>query len=316
QMPIGMVVLNRRHELTSLNPAARRILGLTDSHPVDPSLHQMLPLDAINFEADEAAQIEVMLGQPTMQRDCLLTAAILQDWRGRDVGYLLLLDDITAQKQAQAQLIAQQRALATMQERERLARELHDSLGQSLAATHLQASVARQLLAQGRIEQSDACLAFIAELSLEAEADVRDYLLGAKIAVSPDTPFVSTVRHYVERFAQQYQLQIELDTPPVLEGTSLGFALEVQLLRIIQEALSNVRKHAGAQRVQIRFAVTETLAEVTISDDGHGFDSTLVPQSDGFGLYAMRERAATVGGTLTLQTAPGAGTQISVRIPL
>ncbi|MCA9992534.1 MAG: PAS domain-containing protein [Anaerolineales bacterium] len=315
QMPTGMIVLNLQGQITSLNPAARRLLGLTHTDPPAPALHQFLPLNAVNFRAAEPDQLEVHLGGPAAQRVCLLTVSTLQDWRRGDIGYLLLLHDITEQKQAQTQLIAQQRALATLQERERLARELHDSLGQTLAATHLQASAARHLLAQGQLDQTDHCLLQLAEMSIAAEADVRDYLLGAKTAFTPEMPFLETLRQYLLRFGQQYSLQVELDTPPELETQSLGFPVEVQLLRLIQEALSNVRKHAAAQRVQIRFTLTDDQVAVTIADNGRGFDPTLAQQTDGFGLQAMGERAATLGGTLEIHSQPGAGTQITVRAP-
>ena len=80
----------------------------------------------------------------------------------------------------------------------------------------------------------------------------------------------------------------------------LGFPVEVQLLRLIQEALSNVRKHAAAHRVQIRFSVTDTLVEVIIEDDGRGFDPTLAQQTNRFGLQAMGERAALHDAPLVL----------------
>lgn len=315
QMPTGMIVLNMQGQTTSLNSAAQRLLNDTNTRLVGRLIHELLPLDAIHFRVADADQVEFHLGSAESSRVCLLTASTLQDWRERDIGYLLLLHDITEQKLAQAQIIAQQRALAALQERERLARELHDSLGQTLAATHLQASAARHLLAQGQLDQTDHCLAQMAEMSIVAEADVRDYLLGAKTAFASDMPFEETVRQYVLRFAQQYDLQVDLHTPPELETQSLGFPVEVQLLRIIQEALSNVRKHAAAQRVQIRFHITDGLVEVMIVDNGRGFDPTLAQQTDGFGLQAMRERAATLGGTLNITSQPGAGTEITIRAP-
>lgn len=315
QMPTGMIVLNSQGQITSLNAAAQQMLGLPLERQPDRPLHDLLPLEAINFHAAEANQVEIDLGRPGQPRICWLTAVPLQDWRGLEVGYLLLLHDMTAQKQAQAQIIAQQSALATLQERERLARELHDSLGQTLAATHLQAGAARHLLAQGRFDQTDQCLAQIGEMSLAAETDVRDYLLGAKIAFAPEASFLQTLRQYITRFGQQYQLQIELDAPPELEGYGLGFPVEVQFLRLIQEALSNIRKHAAAKTVQIRFIVTDELVQVTIMDDGRGFDTALAQQTDRFGLYAMQERAAGLGGALEILSQPGAGTQIIARIP-
>ena len=315
QMPTGMIVLNTQGQMTSLNPAARRLLSITDTRMADRPIHELLPLNAMNFRAAEGDQVEIYLDGPQVRRFCWLTASTLQDWRGLDAGYLLLLHDITEQKQVQAQLITQQRALAVLQERERLARELHDSLGQTLAATHLQASAARHLLAQGQFDQTAQCLAQIAEMSIAAEADVRDYLLGAKTGFAPDMPFLATLRQYVSRFGQQYNLPVALNAPPALETQSLGFPVEVQLLRVIQEALSNVRKHAAAQQVQIGFNLTAALVEVVIADNGRGFDPALAQQTEGFGLQAMRERAAALGGTLTISSRPGAGTQITIRAP-
>ena len=317
QMPTGMVVLNSQQQLISLNPAAGRLLGITNVSMRSPdlSLTQFLPLDAIDFGATDADQVEVHLGNADAPLVCLLSASALQDWRGLNVGYLLLLHDITAQKQDQVQLIAQQRAVATLQERERLARELHDSLGQALAATHLQAGAARHLLAQGQLDPAEQCLAQIAEISLSAEADVRDYLLGAKTAFTPDTPFLETVRRYAARFGQQYSLQMELDASQELEAQGLGFPVEVQLMRVIQEALSNVRKHAAADGVQICLTMTDALIELMIVDDGQGFDTAQALQANGFGLQSMRERVATLAGALDIISRPGAGTQIIVRIP-
>ena len=315
QMPTGMIVLNTQGQMTSLNPAARRLLGLTDIRMAGRPIHELLPLHAMNFRAAEGDQVEIYLDSTEARRVCWLTASTLQDWRGLDVGYLLLLHDITEQKQAQGQLITQQRSVAVLQERERLARELHDSLGQTLAATHLQASAARHLLAQGQLDQTDHCLAQMAEMSIAAEADVRDYLLGAKTAFAPDVPFLETLRQYVSRFGQQYNLQVELDAPPALETESLGFPVEVQLLRIIQEALSNVRKHAAAQRVQISFNLTDALVEVAIVDNGRGFDPTRAQQTEGFGLQAMRERASALGGTLNISSRPRGGTRITIQAP-
>ncbi|MCA9971342.1 MAG: PAS domain-containing protein [Anaerolineales bacterium] len=315
QMRAGMIVLNAQGQISSLNPAARRMLGLPAQALIGRPLAEFLPLAAVNFHTAEAGLVEVGLGSAAARRIYGLTASSLTDWRDREMAHVLLLHDITEQKQAQAQLMAQQRALAALQERERLARELHDSLGQTLAATHLQASAARQLLAQGRLEQTDHCLTQLAEMSIAAEADVRDYLLGAKTAFAADTPFLETLRQYVLRFGQQYHLQVALDTPPELETESLGFPVEVQLLRVIQEALSNVRKHAAAQTVQIRFALTGACVEVRIADNGRGFDPTLAQRTDGYGLQAMRERAAILGGTLDIRSQPGAGTHIIIQAP-
>ena len=166
-----------------------------------------------------------------------------------------MLRDVTEQRRAQVQIVQQQRSLAVLQERERLARELHDSLGQVLAATHVQAATASLLLGQGQVDQADQCMRRLADTTLEAEADVRDYLLGAKTIMSPDRPFFAALREYLVHFGEQHDLPIQLTVPPELEAQGLPQAAEVQLQRIIQEALSNVRKHSGAAGGQVIFTV-------------------------------------------------------------
>jgi signal transduction histidine kinase len=234
-------------------------------------------------------------------------------WR---MGQVFLLEDITQVRRTQQQQVQAQQSLATLQERERLARELHDSLGQTLAAARLQVSTARLLLAQGETSQTDKCLEQMVDMTLAAETDVREYLLGTKTAISADHLLFPTLRQYVVRFSQQYGLPVELNVPPQLEVRGLGSQVELQLLRIIQEGLSNVRKHARAKNARIAFTILGLLVQITIIDDGQGFDPVAARQAEGFGLQAMRERAESLGGCLDVFSQSGMGTQVVVQVPI
>jgi PAS domain S-box-containing protein len=327
QMHAGILVLDPQGQVVSLNPAAERILGAPASSARGQPVRELLPAYP-DRQLAENEEIEIELSLPERHRDRLaarqelrhytLTISLLNDFRGLAVGRLLLLRDVTVQKQAQAQLVEQQRTLATLQERERLARELHDSLGQTLAAAHLQASSARLLLARGQTAETDECLERLASMTIDAEADVREYLLGAKTVLSADLPFFPALRQYLQRFSQQYKLPAELAAPPQLEAQGLERVVEVQLLRIIQEALSNVRKHARAHRADVSFSVSGTLVQITIIDNGQGFDPAAVAarQGDGFGLQSMRERAEALGGRLEVISHPGQGTRVEVHVPV
>jgi PAS domain S-box-containing protein len=336
QLQSGMLVLDSQGRVASLNPAAERILGAPASRARSRPVRELLPAYP-DGPLDDPGGTEIELSLPeghllertpgTIRdgtgaeqavRHYTLEISLLKDWRGLVVGRLLLLRDVTAQKRAQAQFVEQQRTRATVQERERLARELHDSLGQTLAAAHLQASSARLLLAQGETAQTDECLERLADMTLDAESDVREYLLAAKTAFAAGQPFFRGLRQYAARFTQQYSLPVELSVPPQLEAAGLGPAVEMQLLRIVQEALSNVRKHARARNAQVIFTVSGPLAQITIRDDGQGFDPSAVAtlQGQGFGLQAMRERAEGLGGYLEVISQPGQGTQVVARVPL
>jgi signal transduction histidine kinase len=318
QMREGMLALDSQGRIASLNLAAERILQVSARQAKDRPVKELLPAyQDLNLNDAGMTVIEFSLGEVPTVRDFTLAISQMKDWRGLEVGRLLLLRDVTEPKRARELQKQQQLLLATLQERERLARELHDSLGQTLAAARLQASTARLLLAQGETAQTDKCLEQMADMTIEAETDVREYLLGAKISFSADRPFFEALRQYAARFSQQYGLQVGLSIPPQLEAQGLEAMVEVQLLRIIQEAMSNVRKHARAKNIHVVFAVLGPHVQIIILDDGQGFDSESIAarQAEGFGLQAMRERAEALGGNLDVISQPGQGTQVVVQVP-
>ncbi|MDT8305670.1 MAG: histidine kinase N-terminal 7TM domain-containing protein [Anaerolineae bacterium] len=320
QMPEGLIVLDPQGRVASLNPAAQAILGLPSKQILGHPAEALLPAATATLpdsSGNRAALTEIQQGTGPESRFYALESSALRDWRGLEVGRLLLLHDVTEEKRAQAELLKEERTQATLQERERLARELHDSLGQTLAATHLQASTARLLLAQGETAQTDRCLEEMAKMSIAAEADVRDYLLGAKTVFSADLSFFPALCLYLTRFSQQYGLPVALKVPVEIEAEGLAPVVEVQLMRIIQEALANVRKHAHAARAEIEFIDAGPLLQVTICDDGQGFDpGVVVRQADGYGLQSMRERADELGGNLQVIARVGQGTQVVVELPV
>jgi PAS domain S-box-containing protein len=320
QMREGMIVLDLQGRVASLNPAAQVMLGAPDSRYLGRLFEDVVPeYSQANEDYSTAGlePIEIYRQTGAGDRCYSLERSSLKDWRGVEIGRLLLLHDMTEQKRAQAELVVEQRTGAARKERERLARELHDSLGQTLAATHLQASTARLLLARGETAETDRYLEEMAAISIAAEADVRDYLLGAKTAYSADLTFFPALGLYAKRFGQQYRLRITLNVPEQVEHHGLQPAIEVQLMRIIQEALSNVRKHARAEMVRIDFACSGASLQINICDDGQGFEPAVVARkSERYGLQSMRERAEELGGTLQVVSQPGQGTQVLVQVPL
>ena len=128
---------------------------------------------------------------------------------------------------------------------------------------------------------------------------------------------MSTLKEYIFRFSQLSNIKTELEIsdgrPPALPTT-----IELQVIRIIQESLTNVRKHARANHAWVRFVTRGEQAEIVIEDDGQGFDSTRIRRGDWpqFGLQTMRERAESVKGTLDIRSTPGKGTKVTLRVPL
>jgi PAS domain S-box-containing protein len=317
QLSHGVIVLDDQGRVASLNPTAEKVFGLPASQVKDRPVWEILPSYPPEYqEVWSGTVIEFCLARDGAARDYRMSISQLSDWRGLDVGHLLLLQDVTEQKRAQAQLLEQQRALAMLREREQLAREMHDGIGQVLGYVKMQAQAARDQLAQDCKETVDSQLRQLAAVAQDAHADVREYILGAKAETASHPGFLSALRQYLQRFSEHYPLHTELIAPPDWSDEFLEATAAVHLLRIIQEALTNARKYAQAQCVQVRLQVEDGRALVVIQDDGTGFDPTLLQegQTDHYGLQFMRERAEQIGGYLTIDSLPGAGTRVMIDV--
>ncbi|NOZ07076.1 MAG: response regulator, partial [Chloroflexi bacterium] len=239
---------------------------------------------------------------------------------GRPV-HLSLAIDITATKQAETRGLTQQRALVALEEREHIGRELHDSLGQVLGYLNVQAQAAQALFADGKAEAGERMLARLTDVAQDAHNDVRKFILGMKGAPGEAQNFWDALREYAAKFEAHTQVRVLLSLPDGRQAL-LPPEDELHLLRIIQEALTNVRKHAGASQVQIIFSVVDEQMQVVIADDGHGFeangrmDESATSERQSLGLQGMGERAGEIGGRLEVRSRPGGGTQVIVTFPL
>jgi nitrate/nitrite-specific signal transduction histidine kinase len=216
---------------------------------------------------------------------------------------------------ANRRLATENARLAILEERDRIARELHDGLAQTLAAIGMQSERVRGALAEGNGAAARVAVEHIERASEAAYSDVREAIVGLR------TGSVGDFRAALAETAEWFE-----DTTGI--AVTVGFALddaralsplaELQLLRIVQESLTNVRKHAGASRVWIALAPDEEIGiRLAVRDDGMGFDPDAAPRHgrQHFGLLIMRERAESLGGTLAITAAPGTGTPITVTLP-
>ncbi|MBL8095385.1 MAG: PAS domain-containing protein [Anaerolineales bacterium] len=211
-----------------------------------------------------------------------------------------------------ARLTEQIQSGAVVAERARLSREMHDGLAQILGFLSLQMQSLESLVSQGKLDETQAELRRARERIRDAQAEVRENILNLRTVLSKNGEVVPFLCEYIAQFGEQTGIQTHVqcaDNP----RTSLSPVCEVQLVRIMQEALANVRQHARAENVWVSLADNGTGFEVEIRDDGVGFVERSAERR--FGLKSMRERTESVHGELLIDSTPGRGTRIRLRVP-
>jgi len=206
-------------------------------------------------------------------------------------------------------------ALAVAEERLRIAHEMHDGLAQVLAYVNTKAQAVREFLRTGRAVEAARQLDQLAAAAREVYGDVRESIVGLRGAAGPEWRLAEALDDYVASWQAESGVACRLQ---VDRNLRLPQGAELQLLRIVQEALANVRKHAQARRVEVDLLVRAGNLVLTVADDGKGFNPADLGRSEfpRFGLVTMRERAESVGAKLEIGASLSGGTLIKVELPL
>jgi signal transduction histidine kinase len=210
-----------------------------------------------------------------------------------------------------ARLNQQAGQLAVLEERQRLARELHDSIVQSLYSMALYADAAALALAAGKQDVTVNHLQELQDMARIAMHDMRLLIFELHPPVLEQEGLVTALRVRLAAVEARAGLQTKLVAE---EERRLPIKIEQELYRIAQEALNNAVKHAGAQHVTIRLQFTDAAVCLQVHDDGVGFDPLIARDSGGMGLQSFEARAARVGGRATVESSPGQGTTVTVNI--
>jgi len=218
-----------------------------------------------------------------------------------------LVAELTA---AQSEVEALSRDRGALEERERFARDIHDTLAQTLAGLTILAERAGRQLAEGRADASAESIATVERLARDALEEARA-LVARSAAVPADSALADAVERLVDRFRAEVGLTIDLE---LNAKAAIPRDSQLVVLRCLQEALANVRKHARATRVRVRVETDAGgLARLEVVDDGTGFEPDA--RRSGFGLDGMSERVALAGGVLEIHSHTGGGTTIAVELP-
>ncbi len=319
QMPYSLLVLDIGNRLVDFNAEAQALPQVPDKLVLRQPVSQQLPYwwdRLMPLLCNEPISEDILFldnGEEKAYRVISLPLKQASGWR---VGQAFLMEDVTQARRAEQQQVQAQRVMATLREREHLARELHDELAQELALINIQAQLADNLLSQGQVEKAREQMQILAKEARQAQVDVRGEISKLLYRFAAGEDFLGALKRFIDTFQQTYGIEAQLILPKDQLEVTLEPAAEVQLLRIVQEALTNVRKHARANCVRIKLTRDADFVQLVIEDNGIGFDAESLPAGQqSYGLGIMGERAQEFQGRVVVNSTPGQGTRIIVTIP-
>jgi signal transduction histidine kinase len=220
----------------------------------------------------------------------------------------------------QAEALAREQEVLTMnavmQERERLSRELHDGVAQLVADLLLRLDTIKDLVEADRQHEAEAELERLHEVADEIYEDIGESIAGLRTNVT-ERGLIGALQDYIDQFEERHEIPTHFQADEAADRLSPPAALQV--FRFLQEALTNVRKHASARKVTVNLTSKETdQLEIVIADDGQGFipDRKKNGKAGSLGMTSMRERVEALGGTFHVNSQPGSGTEITATIPI
>ena len=238
-----------------------------------------------------------------------------RDFSDQDIKLLTSIGDQIGVAVENAQLYEQAQQAAVMEERQRLARELHDSVTQSLHGSTLMAEAAVRIAATGDLERTRGYLTRLGEISQQALKEMRLLVYELRPLALADVTLVEALQQRLDAVERRAGIEVRLEADEALD---LPDTTEETLYRIAQEALNNALQHASPTSVVVSIHVTgeppEQQVVLEVSDDGAGFDVNALGDQGGIGMASMKERAEKLGGNLVVHSSPGEGTQVKATL--
>jgi PAS domain S-box-containing protein len=331
----AIITVDERQNVILFNSTAEKLFGWPQAEALGAPLARFIPE---RFRTGHAGHIRrfgeagtvsrrmatqrIVAGLRRSGEEFPIDASISQVTLNGHKYYTVIVRDVTERLRAEEALRRSRQELHEMatvgstareQEKSRIARELHDELAQSLTALRMdvdwlkQRGVAPQGAPAAKLEAMEKMLERTVAATRRIAADLRPLMLD-------DLGLVPAAQWLVETFRERHGIDCELAiAPPDLE---LADPQATALFRIMQESLANVARHAAATRVRVDLTCDDGNVSLRVHDDGRGFEPADPRKPNSFGLVGLRERAHLVGGEIRIDTAPGRGTSVEVRIPL
>lgn len=325
----AILITNREGESIDANQAALDLFGYTKEEIPFISMRDIYvdPRERLRFQQEleqngSVRDFEVLLRTKDGQAmNCLVTATLRHSKDGRLLGYQKIIRDITARKQAERAVLELSGRLLQLQdeERRRIARELHDSTAQTLAALAMNISLLKMELGADLAPKLQKLLSDSHALAGQCSRELRTISHLLHPPLLDEMGLASALRSYADGFSRRSGIHTELEVPPDLRR--LPRELETALFRIVQESLTNIHKHSGSPTAAIRLAQGGGEIRVEVEDRGRGIPPGILETGReitvrglGVGIPGMRERVRQLGGRLEIQSGSG-GTTVRAILP-
>lgn len=320
-MNAGIMVFDLQERILDVNPAFERILGMAASKICTRRVGEVcssIPDFVRACEDRNIIHAEFTIEDNHTQKVYEVLLSPLADNKGTLIGRLAMTYEITEKKQAQQEFLIQQRKLAVIKERERIARDMHDNLGQVLGFINLQAQGIRQELMNSGVEIAAGSIDKLVEVTQSAHNEIREYIHNTRNIEASGKNLITALEKNITDFEEQTGICVEHKIPIGFDGEEFEANVMTNVVNIVREALNNIRKHSQASQAKISFLPGREELSITIEDNGKGFLPQQNPDTEKnkFGLNIMRERAAEIGAQIYIESALGKGSRVTLCVPV
>lgn len=311
---IGMTEAGARRAVAR---ATGRLVGMTVASLAASALLALLLIQAFVRPLEEVVRATMAFARGDLDRRARVTSRdefgmLAEAFNAMAAAIARLVGELRRKEEARS-LLLQKVITAQEEERKRVARELHDETGQCLTSLIVGLKALEDLDDAEAMRRRAADLRACAAQALDGVHYLARHL---RPSVLDDLGLAPALERYVAEFSAKFGLDVDLHVAG-LAGVRLPREVETAVYRVIQEALTNVARHAGAQAASVVVERRGDALVAIVEDDGRGFDPEAAAAGDGaLGLFGMRERAGLIGGSLTIESRPGHGTTVYLRVPL
>ncbi len=296
----------------------RRVLVVPDVYSPDDPWAAPFREEGVAHMETVLAHVRSWMGVPLIVKDQVIGNLSLEHeqpnfYTARHAELALALANQVAVAVENARLFAEAQGKAVLEERQRLARELHDSVTQSLYSLTLLAEAGRRLAEADEVQQAKHYLMDIGDIAQQALKEMRLLVYQLRPLALEREGLIGALQARLDSVEKRSGVEARL----LIEGSlgSLSPVMEEELFRIAQEALNNALKHASARSVLVRLQGDDECVTLEVADNGRGIDPQTSGASGGLGLISIQERAAQLHGTVTLHSMPGEGTRVLIEVP-